>query len=251
MNQYYRTIAETNFGDEPDIKVREELAEQFLVRQYLGEKGGFFVEVGANNPFDLSQTWHLAQLGWKGILIEPIPSLCSALREKRPESTVIEAACSSPSAPTSATFTVAQDSGKSTLADEFLDKRSDVLSQITVKLSTLDSMLQDNAVSEVDFVSIDVEGTQFDVLLGFDLQKWKPRLVLVEDHLLDKNTHKLLVGQGYQLVKRTLFNNWYIPDNAEPPKTGKEEDRILRGKFRRILVRNLRFKIRRLFGRGL
>ena len=48
MKQYYRTIAETEFGKEPNIKIREELAEQFLIRQYLGEQGGYFVEVGAN-----------------------------------------------------------------------------------------------------------------------------------------------------------------------------------------------------------
>ncbi len=81
MKQYYRTVAEELYGDEPNIKVREELAEQYLVRQFLGmEDGGFFVEVGANNPFNLSQTWHLAQEGWRGILVEPIPELCNELR---------------------------------------------------------------------------------------------------------------------------------------------------------------------------
>ena len=97
MKQYYRTIAETEFGKEPNIKIREELAEQFLIRQYLGEQGGYFVEVGANEPCSLSQTWHLAQLGWVGMLIEPIPVLCDELRKQRPESVVLEAACCAPS----------------------------------------------------------------------------------------------------------------------------------------------------------
>lgn len=56
MEQYYRTIAETHFANEPNIKIREELAEQHLIRKYLGDAVGFFVEVGANNPFALSQT---------------------------------------------------------------------------------------------------------------------------------------------------------------------------------------------------
>jgi FkbM family methyltransferase len=56
VEQYYRTIAETHFSEEPNIKIREELAEQFLIRKYLGDSVGYFVEVGANDPFSLSQT---------------------------------------------------------------------------------------------------------------------------------------------------------------------------------------------------
>ena len=252
MKQYYRTVAEERFSDEPDIKIREEFAEQFLVRQYLGiEKEGVFVEVGANNPFNLSQTWHLAQEGWKGILVEPIPELCESLRENRGESVVVETACGAPDAETTATFTVAVDSGKSTLSSAFLDKRSSVSSRITVQIRTLDDILESEFVEQIDFVSIDVEGTQYDVLRGFDLQKWKPRLLLVEDHLLNTKTHKFIEGQQYRLVKRTLFNNWYVPANAEAPLTGHGEDKILRGKIRRIPIRNIRFHLRRLIGRGI
>jgi FkbM family methyltransferase len=252
MKRYYRTVAEDEFGDEPNIKLREELAEQLLLRQYLCvHDTGFFVEVGANNPFDLSQTWHLAKEGWRGILVEPIPELCEKLRMERADSVVIEAACGSPNTPSTATFTVAKDSGKSTLSSAFLDKRSDVESQITVHVKTLNDILEEANVAQIDFVSIDVEGTQYEVLRGFDLQKWKPRLLLVEDHLLDTKTHKLILGQQYILVKRTLFNNWYIPHGADKPPTGKREDRILRGKLRRIPIRKIRFLLRRLIGKGI
>jgi FkbM family methyltransferase len=252
MKHYYRTVAEKSFGSEPNIKLREEFAEQLLIRQYLGgEESGFFVEVGANNPFDLSQTWHLAEEGWQGILVEPIPELCEELRKERTDSLVVEAACGSPNAPSTATFTVAKDSGKSTLSSAFLDKRSTVESQITVHVKTLNDILEEAGADQIDFVSIDVEGTQFEVLQGFDLQKWKPRLLLVEDHLLNTKTHKLILNQQYKLVKRTLFNNWYIPISAEKPQTGKREDQILLGKLRRIPIRQLRFRLRRLLGKGI
>lgn len=252
MKHYYRTVAEMEFPNEPNIKVREELAEQLLIRNYLcSSTPGFFVEVGANNPFDLSQTWHLQKEGWRGILVEPIPELCNKLRENRPESVVEECACGTHSDNSTAIFTVAKDSGKSTLSNTFLDNRSSVESQITVNVRPLDLILEDNNVNNLDFVSIDVEGTQYDVLLGFDLQKWKPRLLLVEDHLLDKKSHHLIVSQNYRLVKRTLFNNWYIPASASGPLVGEQEKKILRGKFRRIPIRKLRFRLRRLLGRGI
>jgi len=252
MKHYYRTVAEELFSNVSDIKIREELAEQFLVRQYLNASTpGFFAEIGANNPFDLSQTWHLAKEGWRGILVEPIPELCDALRDNRKDSIVIEAACGAPNANATAIFTVAIDNGKSTLSPDFLDKRSCIAKQITVNVKPLNDMLEDENVEQLDFVSIDVEGTQYDVIKGFELQRWKPRLLLVEDHLLDTKTHKLIRSQRYQLVKRTLFNNWYIPNNATLPLTGEKEDQILRGKMRRIPIRNIRFRLRRLLGKGI
>ena len=54
--------------------------EQELVRAFFkGARSGFFVEVGANRPRQESQTWHLEQLGWNGVLIEPQPNLADDL----------------------------------------------------------------------------------------------------------------------------------------------------------------------------
>ena len=55
--------------------------EQELVRKFFKHApSGFFVEVGANRPRQESQTWHLEQLGWTGVLIEPQPDLAEDLR---------------------------------------------------------------------------------------------------------------------------------------------------------------------------
>jgi hypothetical protein len=70
--------------------------EQELVREFFdGVHRGFFVEVGANRPQQESQTWHLEQLGWTGVLIEPQPNLADDLARKR-TAKVFAAACSSP-----------------------------------------------------------------------------------------------------------------------------------------------------------
>src|SRR5262245_33180516 len=65
-------------------------------RDVLGRaRRGFFVEAAANRPRFASQTWHLEQLGWTGILIEPQPDLAAALRAER-SAKVFAVACSSP-----------------------------------------------------------------------------------------------------------------------------------------------------------
>src|SRR5215470_16188654 len=70
-------------------------AETALKLVYLCQDGpGYFVEVGANQPQALSQTWDLEQRGWTGVLVEPQPALAAALRSER-RATVFAAACSS------------------------------------------------------------------------------------------------------------------------------------------------------------
>ena len=70
--------------------------EQQLVREFFGgARSGFFVEVGANRPQQESQTWHLEQLGWTGVLIEPQPDLADDLWRIR-SAKVFAVACSSP-----------------------------------------------------------------------------------------------------------------------------------------------------------
>src|SRR4051812_36130853 len=72
-------------------------SENALVWSYFGNKNqGTYVEVGANDPKRLSQTWWLEQNGWTGILVEPQSSCCTRLRAERKNSTVYQVACSTP-----------------------------------------------------------------------------------------------------------------------------------------------------------
>ena len=66
-----------------------------LVSAFFGNIKGYFVEVGANDPRERSQTWLLEQSGWTGVLIEPQPDLATELRAKR-KAKVFSVACSSP-----------------------------------------------------------------------------------------------------------------------------------------------------------
>ena len=97
-------------------------------------------------------------------------------------------------------------------------------------------------------MSIDVEGAQLDVLAGFDLARHRPRLLLIEDHLLALTTHRHLTERGYRLVKRTAFNNWYVPRDQPFHLTTAGERFALRRKLWRTPVRRIRHRIRRRLG---
>ncbi|MGH8662605.1 MAG: FkbM family methyltransferase [Burkholderiales bacterium] len=234
---------------------QEELKEKELIRRYFGQaSSGFFVEVGANEPTsELSQTWHLEQRGWRGILLEPNRELYDAIVRERPGSKAYHVACSSPDKvglaelkiPFMADGTI--DTGKAALEVEidhagFASYRTE-----RVRVITLDSVLEENGVEKIDFLSIDVEGTELDVLKGCSLERYRPRLILLEDKLVYLNKHRWLRSKGYRLVKRTLFNNWYIPENEPFGLTSAKEKLVM---FKKLYLTLAPRKIKESFKMG-
>ncbi|MCC6579501.1 MAG: FkbM family methyltransferase [Phycisphaeraceae bacterium] len=207
-----RAFSAKHFPQLADRKQREHAGEQRLKEMFFGDrKDGLYVEVGANDPVRSSQTWHLERQGWKGLLVEPIPDLCEELRRQRPGSRVIEAACGAPDQRGQAAFHVGVDSGQSTLVPGAANTGIDFSRTVTVQVKTLDDILEEAGIDRPDFLSIDVEGLQWQVLQGLTLRRHGPTLLLIEDHLHDLRTHRHLLRHGYRLVKRTGLNNWYVP----------------------------------------
>jgi FkbM family methyltransferase len=212
--------------------------ENGLKERFLGTAPGFFVEVGANHPVDGSQTWHLEKLGWTGILVEPLPALVQTLRRQR-AAMVVECACSGPgNAGTTMPLHVA--GALSSFDATLMDASATALQTIAVAVRTLDDVLESvNAQAPIDFLSIDVEGHEVEVLQGFDIARWRPRLILLEDHLLGLEKHRYITARGYKLLRRTGLNNWYIPQ-AAPQNLG------LSGHLQMFRKRYLSLPIRRL-----
>ena len=192
-------------------------AEEALKAEFFGaSRSGFFVEVGANEPQRGSQSWPLEQSGWTGILVEPQPDLVAQLRQRR-KARVVAAACSSPENAGGA-MTLYLSGPHSSLRPELAVARSVSHGTIDVPTRTLDDILAEaEAPTPIDFVSIDVEGHEVEVLRGFDLARWRPRLILVEDHVTSLATHRYLSGAGYSLIRRTGLNGWYVPASEALP----------------------------------
>ena len=191
--------------------------EDALVMEFFRDfQSGFYVDVGAADPQFGSQTWRFEQAGWNGVLIEPRPDVAEKLRQAR-HAAVFEVACTSPdNAGRSMPLNLRDgySSLNATLAIAGLKPRG----TIAVKTRTLDDILNEaGAPTPIDFVSIDVEGHEPEVLAGFDLARWRPRLILIEDHVLDLALHRLLEARGYTWVRRTGLNGWYLPAAAAMP----------------------------------
>jgi FkbM family methyltransferase len=187
-----------------------------LVRDFFGHKtDGFFVEVGANDPKKDSQSWHLEEAGWTGILVEPLPDLAAELRRAR-KAQVFEVACSSPDR--SGEVMRLHVAGPFSSFDPHLavtGMRADKVIDVTVR--TLDDVLAEGGVTKpIDLMSVDVEGHEIDVLRGFSFDRWRPRLILLEDHVSSLDKHRFMTNAGYALMRRTGLNGWYVPRDSAP-----------------------------------
>lgn len=222
--------------------VSDEMREKLAVWEFFGcAEEGFFVEVGANDPKNLSQTWLLEKFGWRGVLVEPLPDRAEALRRERPGSQVFETAVSAPEKTGEADFHV--QGVFSSLERNLKDNVMHYESVIRVKVATLDAVLAEAKIPRIDFLSVDTEGTEVDVFRGFDLRKHRPALVLVEDPVIDLELHRRLQASGYRLVRRTGFNNWYVP--AESPSRAPlfQRLRLFRKMYLGTPARALKFRL--------
>ncbi len=231
------------------------LAENLLIREYFNnKKNGFFVEVGANDPTHHgSQTWHLEQnLQWTGVLVEPIPHLAEKCREHRPKAKVFECACVGKNDAQTITLFIPYDLedtheiySRSAIGVNIDDGRFTQHKKIVVEARTLNSILKEAEVKNIDLLSIDVEGAELEVLLGIDLNKYSPGLILLEDKHLYLTKHRYLKKNGYRLVKRTRQNCWYVPKGAKrPPQSLIEKLRLFKRMYISIWSKKLMFSLR-------
>jgi FkbM family methyltransferase len=198
-------------------KRQKEYREKYLIWEFFDfSREGYFVDVGAFHSRDASQTWLLEKMGWKGIVIEPQPENAEELRQNRPFSKVYQTALSRPGNEGESNFFV--DSVFSTLLPGTRSHTKPYDRQITVSVTTLDKILEKEGHPRIDFLKIDVEGTELDCLRGFDIERYRPKLIFVEDIFLNLDLHHYLSSKGYRLFRRSRYNNWYVPkDDGRHP----------------------------------
>ena len=153
-----------------------------LARLFAGRTGGRYVDVGAGDPVEASVTKHFYDIGWRGVNVEPVPSLAGKLAAARPEDVTLPVAVGA-KAGTAVLHVVAGEWGWSTLDDQLAGTYRRAhgweVHDIEVELVTLAAILDDHP-GQVDFLKIDVEGAEQDVIEGADWTRHRPRVIVVE-----------------------------------------------------------------------
>jgi FkbM family methyltransferase len=192
--------------------------DKILFDVFQKKSSGVCVEVGANNGVNDSNTFFFEKIGWKCILVEPNPILCEQIRKFR-DALIFECAVSNLSGIKTlhVVGSDASENGMSTISTNKEDhdrfKTLGLTSYtLQVQTMTLNEILTSASINNnIDFISIDVEGHEYEVLQGFSLERWKPVIMLVEDNSNFENNHisNYLKKFGYVRFHRTGVNDWY------------------------------------------
>ena len=192
--------------------------DKFLYNIFEKKSEGLCVEVGAHNGIDDSPSLFFETIGWQCLLVEPNPHLCKMIRQKR-RSRLFECAASDKNGTSILHIVEGGDrsDGLSTIAmnEENLvriKQHKFTTSPVTVNTMTLDRVLTEAKINKkIDFISIDVEGHEYEVLKGFSIEKWRPEIMLVENNSNKKDypVRIYLKKYGYIKFARTGVNDWY------------------------------------------
>ena len=184
---------------------------------------GFFVEFGATNGITLSNT-HLLEVrfGWKGILAEPARCWTAALRANR--NCAIDSRCvwtetgeklefletSNAELSTAGTFASRVDAHRTTRTT----KERYAVETITL----VDLLLAHNAPRQIDYLSIDTEGSEYLILSHFDFETFDIKVISVEHNYVHRDRdqiHRLLTSRGYvrTFEKLSKWDDWYVKNS--------------------------------------
>jgi len=229
------SLARAGVAPRLPVKFTAEWGEDLFLFDLLGplvEGGGpgYYIEAGAFDGVTLSVTYPFEAMGWTGLLVEPLPEHAARCAAARPNSRVVNAALGAPGGPATVTFTsvgpaddltaqMLSHAGTNAEHQRLLDERRDQRRQVRVRLATLDDILAESAQAEpiprIDFAVFDVEGGELDLLRGFDLTKYRPRVLVIEDLTDGRDTRvadlcRGVGGTGYVLTGRVGRNQVFV-----------------------------------------
>ena len=228
LNPYiYRVISDHGLN-KPDIDVAiqpsytqayEDVIIEAYIHAYLASTfrhlNLIFFEIGANHPVATSASYLLKQrFGLHTVLVEANPELIPALKQHRPDDTVIHAAVTHQDVK-ELPFYLSTDNEISSMNKEFVKawKEGAIKDTIMVPTVRINDIFDAMKLPEnVDIIlSIDVEGCDYDILNDIDFQRYKPFIIMVEPSEefapgITKQMMDLLIGQGYILYAKTYAN---------------------------------------------
>lgn len=184
--------------------------DKYIIDTYFPDHKGIMVEVGAGPPEFYSMSKLFRDNGWRCVCIEPNPKFVEQHRKLGNE--IYEYACSYEEKVSD--FKVVKtgnwsEENEGISSSSLKLKRNISLStyeNIVVHVKKLNSILKEAGVKKIDFLSIDVEGWEIEVMLGFDVFEYEPKVILLENYEGSHFYIKYMNSIGYELASTTGYN---------------------------------------------
>lgn len=196
-----------------NVSYSQEGEDLILSRIFGRKKDGFFVDVGAHHPKKYSNTYRFYREGWRGINIDAMPGSMRLFRKLRPNDINIEAGIAREKG--ELIYSIFNETALNTFNEEEANRKNAlngyrIIEQKKVQVFPLVDILDQHLKPSdtIDFLSIDVEGLDFDVLQSNNWEKYRPNIVLIEELRKPSGEREtkgseFLFEKGYRLFAQT------------------------------------------------
>jgi FkbM family methyltransferase len=200
-------------------KFYSQTGEDVVLRSYLPEKVGFYLDIGAGRPFSGSNTYLLYRRGWKGVCVDPLKSNTKLFKALRPRDKVLDVLISSKrqSVPFWEFEPYEYSTADSDVAQELMLREGVRLLQYSSRECwPLSDIAPVATPLNPSFLSIDVEGLDLTVLSSNDWSRYSPRVVCVEEWGSDlrdtelSDIHLFMIDKGYKRKAWTGLSSIYV-----------------------------------------
>jgi len=196
-----------------------QIMQDLFVLSVLGEKrNGYFVEVGVGNGTTNSNSFMLeSKFGWTGILAEPCRTFATSLAESR--RCAIDNRCVWSSSGEKLKFAEVLDARELSTIVQFVradphDRKNHI--EYNVETVSLNDLVdQHHAPAEIEYLSIDTEGSELEILKTFKFNQWRFNVITLEHNYVAASRDaifKLLTANGYARISTelALWDDWYV-----------------------------------------
>ena len=208
----------------PPLSYAQRFEDFHLWRCFDGQPTGFYVDIGGGHPVydNVSFAFYLA--GWRGIVAEPNPALAALGRAVRRRDHLHEGLCGEQ--PGEATLYLQREfHGLSTTIAEHAETAAKEVGRtaeaVTLPMTTLAALCEAHAPASFEFLKVDVEGAEADVLRGADFTRFRPKVIVVEaikpislKPAWDE-WEPLLARHGYSYFWDDELNRYYVAEEAQ------------------------------------
>ncbi len=203
-----------------DLSYAQNLEDYHLARLFAGQADGFYIDIGAGHPVaDNVSYWFYLQ-GWRGLVVEPQQDLAALYAHIRPRDIAVCGLVGR--TPGEADFHVVERLHGFSTTDEAHARGAAAFGAdfrtLRMPVTTLAALCEAHAPARIDFLKVDVEGAEAEVLAGADWKRWRPRVVVAEavapgsmaEAWLDWDT--LLTGHRYRFAFFDGLNRFYVAE---------------------------------------
>ena len=182
MGAFWRIMVGNEYSYRSYSQYGEDMVLRAIYARYPANYPGFYVDIGAHHPFRFSTTRFFYETGWNGICVDPLPLAAKLFKRYRPRDIFLQVGVSEKAG--EMTYLMLDEPAFNRLSEQIaLENIERVRQTQEVKVLPLHQILGRYRFpgSEFDFLSVDVEGSELQVLRSNNWEYYRPRIVLVEE----------------------------------------------------------------------